>query len=513
MPNIIILIIASDNLNEYIEMQQIWKKYMNTHPNIKSFFMKNNQSIGSDILLDEESKTIYVNGIENYIPGIFDKTIESIKYCLKNFDFDYIYRTNLSSFLSLDKMYDFICNKHIHYGGVIGNHENIHFASGCGFFMSKEVCEFLVNYDICNINKYQYLDDVIIALILTQKYNITPIDRIDINSLDSPYFENTDIFHYRCNTGDFRVLTVEIMNKLYNIFIKKNPYFISGEKLQGLCDVSIYSKEHLEQYPNLIQYCNKLIYVGSSIDENIEHIIKSSYSFFIKPDWLNYFSDVVMPYINHPFILVTHNSDYTVGPVNNNYNHIHTTSHYDILNNPYLINWYGVNMLPNKKGINLPIGLENSCWNGYDYNVCLNNRNNEKEFLLYFNFNNTHPLRKNIREQILANGFIENKRCEWNEYIRDLSKHKFCISPPGNGIDCHRHWECIYVGCIPIVLTTHNDPIYHYFNNLPILFVEDYSIVTPQFLEAQFKIFKNRKFELELTKLNYWKNKFIPPNI
>ena len=38
MYNIIILIIASDNKQYYIEMQQLWKKYMNIHPNIKSYF-------------------------------------------------------------------------------------------------------------------------------------------------------------------------------------------------------------------------------------------------------------------------------------------------------------------------------------------------------------------------------------------------------------------------------------------------------------------------------------------
>ena len=26
------------------------------------------------------------------------------------------------------------------------------------------------------------------------------------------------------------------------------------------------------------------------------------------------------------------------------------------------------------------------------------------------------------------------------------------ISPPGNGIDCHRTWEAIYLGSVPVVL-------------------------------------------------------------
>lgn len=215
--NIIILIIASNNSNEYIEMQNIWRKYMNNHPNIKSFFIKNDLNIDTDIYLNENLNTIYTKDIETYSPGIFNKTIKSIEYCLNNFKFDYIYRTNLSSFLELNKMYNFISNNHIEYGGVIGNHNNINFASGSGFFISKEACNFLINYDR-QININEYLDDVIIAKILTKKYKIDFIDRIDINKVDniSTYNTDTGIFHYRCKSDCFH--TLSIMNNLYDIF-------------------------------------------------------------------------------------------------------------------------------------------------------------------------------------------------------------------------------------------------------------------------------------------------------
>jgi hypothetical protein len=34
-----------------------------------------------------------------------------------------------------------------------------------------------------------------------------------------------------------------------------------------------------------------------------------------------------------------------------------------------------------------------------------------------------------------------------------LKRYQFVISPPGNGPDCHRTWEAIYLGTIPIVLS------------------------------------------------------------
>ena len=35
--------------------------------------------------------------------------------------------------------------------------------------------------------------------------------------------------------------------------------------------------------------------------------------------------------------------------------------------------------------------------------------------------------------------------------MSELSSYKFALSPEGNGIDCHRTWECLYLGVIPIV--------------------------------------------------------------
>ena len=88
----IILIIASND-GKFIEMQEIWRKYMNIYPNIKSFFIQNDSSIEEDILLNEEENTIYFKEKESYLPGITNKTILAIDYCLQTHDFDYIYRT------------------------------------------------------------------------------------------------------------------------------------------------------------------------------------------------------------------------------------------------------------------------------------------------------------------------------------------------------------------------------------------------------------------------------------
>lgn len=51
------------------------------------------------------------------------------------------------------------------------------------------------------------------------------------------------------------------------------------------------------------------------------------------------------------------------------------------------------------------------------------------------------------------------------------SQYKYIISPHGNGLDCHRTYEAIALGCIPVVRTSSLDSMYH---GLPIIIVNDW---------------------------------------
>jgi hypothetical protein len=50
-----------------------------------------------------------------------------------------------------------------------------------------------------------------------------------------------------------------------------------------------------------------------------------------------------------------------------------------------------------------------------------------------------------------------------------VERSKFVVSPPGNGYDCHRTWEAIYLGAVPIVLKEYW-PFQKY--RLPVLVVD-----------------------------------------
>jgi len=83
------------------------------------------------------------------------------------------------------------------------------------------------------------------------------------------------------------------------------------------------------------------------------------------------------------------------------------------------------------------------------------------------------------------------------------SQYSFVISPHGNGLDCHRTWEALVLGCIPIVKTSGLDTLY---KDLPVLIVKQWSDVNDDLLKNTIQEFQNKKFNYERLILSYWVN-------
>jgi glycosyltransferase involved in cell wall biosynthesis len=79
---------------------------------------------------------------------------------------------------------------------------------------------------------------------------------------------------------------------------------------------------------------------------------------------------------------------------------------------------------------------------------------------------------------------IQNEDMESSVYFRELPKYKFIISPEGNGIDCHRHYEALMAGCIPII--EDSDNIREKYKDCPILYTKDYSEITESYLNEKY---------------------------
>jgi hypothetical protein len=77
----------------------------------------------------------------------------------------------------------------------------------------------------------------------------------------------------------------------------------------------------------------------------------------------------------------------------------------------------------------------------------------------------------------------------------------FVASPYGGGFDCHRTWEALALGCIPIVKSCGLDPIYE---KLPVLIVKRWSDINAKLLENAKEKYKDSFKNIERLGLEYW---------
>ena len=96
--------------------------------------------------------------------------------------------------------------------------------------------------------------------------------------------------------------------------------------------------------------------------------------------------------------------------------------------------------------------------------------------------------------------------CEVKRFIswKKQTTYAFVLSPHGNGLDCHRTWEALCLGCIPIVKTS---PLDNMYDGLPVLVVNDWKDITIELLQNTVDNYKDRPFIYEKLSLSYWMNK------
>jgi hypothetical protein len=100
--------------------------------------------------------------------------------------------------------------------------------------------------------------------------------------------------------------------------------------------------------------------------------------------------------------------------------------------------------------------------------------------------------RDRILETLFTNG-ISNQTLNPSDYFQSLPKYKFVISPEGNGIDCHRHYEALMAGCIPIV--EEHAGIREKYAGCPVVYTKDYSEITPVYLESIYPSYSERTWD------------------
>ena len=97
-----------------------------------------------------------------------------------------------------------------------------------------------------------------------------------------------------------------------------------------------------------------------------------------------------------------------------------------------------------------------------------------------------------------------------DEYNDQLRRSKFIMCPSGLGWDTYRLWEALYFGTIPVVERYNRQDGWHRtLENLPIVWVETFEDLNPEFLEREYEKIVTAdfsKYNFEKLTIPYWKS-------
>ena len=222
---IVILIITKDSSNDRWDFEKnnwlnVIKKNKIKYPNIDFFFIK----CSDKNEIDFKSNTIQCKCIESFNPGIFQKTILSLKQLENsNKKYDFYIRTNLSTFFVFKNLVPKFSildykNEYI-YSGQNMIIDNIKYISGTSIIMNNLSVKKLIKVGENSIyfNNTKYLDDVIIGKILNKYLNKDNIDWLFWYDLKDNFEKNIKRYN---NQPMLRVRSYdkEIYIKLFNYF-------------------------------------------------------------------------------------------------------------------------------------------------------------------------------------------------------------------------------------------------------------------------------------------------------
>jgi len=210
----------------------------------------------------------------------------------------------------------------------------------------------------------------------------------------------------------------------------------------------------------------------------------------------------ILKYVKAKVILITHNADEEV----------------NIVPPSNVIKWYGSNVTINDPRIvSLPLALENNRWfkktKKLDIMEARLNTPRTYKNLLYMNFSvvnypvEREPLYNMLEGKPWVTSYKGRNGTDFTGYLENICNHKYILCPRGSSMDCHRRWESLHMGSVPIIRKDSNN--WAYGHDLPILFVDDWKEVTEQLLNDKWEYFMKGDWNMEKLTFEYWKNKIV----
>lgn len=198
------------------------------------------------------------------------------------------------------------------------------------------------------------------------------------------------------------------------------------------------------------------------------------------------------------FRLITHNSDSTFSE-----DHLNAVKNH--ANKIYPINCTVSSCSLIQK---IPLGFVDSLYKPHSIFSQIEKEENTKSIFVYSNFSvNTNPSERNKCLDFFKDKSYVTK--EQNippiDFYRQLSRSQYSLSPEGTGIDCHRIYESIFFDCVPIIKSC---PLDDFYENMPVLIVEDWADVSEKFLEQRYDEFFEKLINWKTKNYNWYKAKY-----
>lgn len=252
--------------------------------------------------------------------------------------------------------------------------------------------------------------------------------------------------------------------------------FVTGDGFRSVCTV-VFDETTVEDAKARRFDGNELLASLTSLPINA--------SVFVKTELLDAFIEAFLDskLLTTPFVLVTHNSDYSAPWERSNVRakdgKVSAYAHQRraLLDNPLVVRWYAQNaVVEHPKLIPIPIGIENR-YNKFGTHVALYAlgavaaasrplRERRLSPLVAFSVK-TNPRERTAAAAAIARYFGASngstattqlkpaKRGQMSaqalaNYITTLLGSAFVVAPKGHGVDTHRLWEALYAGCVPV---------------------------------------------------------------
>jgi hypothetical protein len=231
----LIILVLCSSANRFKKLEKAIKQTWATvkHPQVKIIFYTDNYKsflkkeapvmLGDDLILPCKDGLLECT----------EKTLQAFEYVMANFDFEYIFRVNLGSYVSLKKIISFLNDKPKtkFYAGIIGRVEHkgqsIPFASGSGYFLSHDMVK-LITDNRADLNN-TLIDDIALGIFMNDNninINTSAIrlsyvnEKIEYHAGDKVVDSISDnlLYHIRIRSMDRgRDISISSIKSLHNI--------------------------------------------------------------------------------------------------------------------------------------------------------------------------------------------------------------------------------------------------------------------------------------------------------